>query len=176
MAMSSSAHAQVLAPSQASEQRRVKVLDGKQAKAREDARRADIVRITLSVATLLMFLLGLTFMSAKIYSAGVDINHLKNEIEQTNTLASRAELELGQMASLERIEAYATERLGMVYPAANDIYLLSEDSARRIAEGQQQIALAEAEAMSGSEENPRWREIVYGIAGLFVGTASAAEN
>lgn len=176
MAMSSSAHAQVLAPSQASERRRIEVLDGKQARVREDARRADVVRISLTVATLLMFLLALTFMSAKVYSTGVEINHLKSEIEQTNTLAARTELELGQMASLERIEAYATEELGMVYPAANDIYLLGEESARRIAEGQQQIALAEAEALDGSVENPRWREIVDGIAGFFVGTASAAEN
>jgi cell division protein FtsL len=176
MAMSSSAHAQVLAPSRGYERRRIEVLDGKQAKAREDAHRADVVRIGLSVATIFMFLLALTFMSAKVYSAGVEINSLKSQIEDTETLAARTELELGQLTSLDRIEAYATDNLGMVYPAADDIYLLGEESSLRIAEGQQEIALAEAEASGQGEENPRWRDLVDGIASFFVGSASAAEN
>ena len=72
MGMNSNAYAYEQA--QSYERRRMEVLDGKQAKVREDAKRADIVKIVVGVSDIFIYLLGVTFMSAKIYSAGVEIN------------------------------------------------------------------------------------------------------
>lgn len=138
MGMNSNAYAYEQA--QSYERRRMEVLDGKQAKVREDAKRADIVKIVVGVSAIFIYLLGVTFMSAKIYSAGVEINSLQSQIAETEEMIARAELEIGELASLERIETYALENLGMVYPASDDIYFLDEQSSLRIAPGTTRIS------------------------------------
>ena len=155
----------------------MEVLDGKQAKVREDAKRADIVKIVVGVSAIFIYLLGVTFMSAKIYSAGVEINSLQSQIAETEEMIARAELEIGELASLERIETYALENLGMVYPASDDIYFLDEQSSLRIAQGQQELAIAaSAEEEAVAEEQSLWQSIVDGFTSFLTGTANAAEN
>ncbi len=175
MCMNSNAYAYEQA--QSYERRRMEVLDGKQAKVREDAKRADIVKIVVGVSAIFIYLLGVTFMSAKIYSAGVEINSLQSQIAETEEMIARAELEIGELASLERIETYALENLGMVYPASDDIYFLDEQSSLRIAQGQQELAIAaSAEEEAVAEEQSLWQSIVDGFTSFLTGTANAAEN
>ncbi len=175
MGMNSNAYAYEQA--QSYERRRMEVLDGKQAKVREDAKRADIVKIVVGVSAIFIYLLGVTFMSAKIYSAGVEINSLQSQIAETEEMIARAELEIGELASLERIETYALENLGMVYPASDDIYFLDEQSSLRIAQGQQELAIAaSAEEEAVAEEQSLWQSIVDGFTSFLTGTANAAEN
>ena len=175
MGMNSNAYAYEQA--QSYERRRMEVLDGKQAKVREDAKRADIVMIVVGVSAIFIYLLGVTFMSAKIYSAGVEINSLQSQIAETEEMIARAELEIGELASLERIETYALENLGMVYPASDDIYFLDEQSSLRIAQGQQELAIAaSAEEEAVAEEQSLWQSIVDGFTSFLTGTANAAEN
>lgn len=175
MGMNSNAYAYEQA--QSYERRRMEVLDGKQAKVREDAKRADIVKIVVGVSAVFIYLLGVTFMSAKIYSAGVEINSLQSQIAETEEMIARAELEIGELASLERIETYALENLGMVYPASDDIYFLDEQSSLRIAQGQQELAIAaSAEEEAVAEEQSLWQSIVDGFTSFLTGTANAAEN
>ena len=175
MGMNSNAYAYEQA--QSYERRRMEVLDGKQAKVREDAKRADIVKIVVGVSAIFIYLLGVTFMSAKIYSAGVEINSLQSQIAETEEMIARAELEISELASLERIETYALENLGMVYPASDDIYFLDEQSSLRIAQGQQELAIAaSAEEEAVAEEQSLWQSIVDGFTSFLTGTANAAEN
>lgn len=174
MVMNSSAHAYTQA--QSYELRKMQVLDGKQAKAREDAKRGDVVKITLVVSAVFLYLFGMTFLSANICSMGVEMNSLKTQIADTQNMTARAELELGEMAALERVEAYATNDLNMVYPQADDIYILNEESSMEIAQGKQELTIAEAEITVVAEENPMWRSIVDGFSNFFMGTASASEK
>lgn len=170
-------HAYAYQTAQAYERRQIEVLDGKQAKVREDAKRADVVKIVVGVSAVFIYLLVVAFMSAKICSAGVEINSLQTQIAETENMIARAELEIGELASLERIEAYALTNLGMVYPESDDIYFLDEQSSLRIAEGQRDLALAStAETETASEEKSLWQSLVDGVTDFFLGTANAAEN
>jgi len=172
MGMNSSAHAYELA--QSYERRKMQVLDGKQARVREDAKRGDVVRITLAVVTLFMFLLGMTFMSAKIYSTDAKINGLHAQISDTKDKIGQIELELAQLSSLDRVETYAVANLGMVYPGADDFYFLDEQSALIIAQGERDMQMVSAETNVESGDSTMWQSIVDGISNFFVGSASAS--
>ena len=179
MGMNNSAHAyQQIEQEQSYQQSQIRVLDGSKAKAREDARRGRTVKMVISVSTGLFCLLAMTFMSAKICGLGVEINSIQSEIAETKTMTARAELELGQLGSLQRIEAYAINNLGMVYPSASDIYFLDAESSQILAEGkaaQDAAAAAAAEPVVG-EEPSGFDGVISSIVGFFRGTASAAEN
>ena len=150
------------------EQQSIRVLDGRRAKAREEAKRKGIVRLSLGAAAVMICLLGMTFMSAKICNLGVEINSLKSQIEDTQVMTARAELQLGELSSLERIESYAVANLGMVYPSADYVYFLSAASTQTVAETETLVAAI--------EEESTWQKLLNNIAGFFRGTASAADN
>ena len=64
-----------------------------------------------------------------------------------------------------------------VYPASDDIYFLDEQSSLRIAQGQQELAIAaSAEEEAVAEEQSLWQSIVDGFTSFLTGTANAAEN
>lgn len=158
---------------QSYERRQIEVLDGKKAKAREEARRADVVKIVFGVSAVFIYLLVVAFVGAKICNVGVEINSLKAQIEDTENMIARAELEIGKLASLDRIESYAISNLGMVYPEAEDIHLLDEQSSLKIAQGNQAISTATAEAEAATEEESSfWQDVTN----FLTGTANAAEN
>lgn len=162
---------------QSYERRQIEVLDGKQAKVREDAKRADVVKIVVGVSAVFIYLLVVAFMGAKICSVGVEINSLQEQIADTEDMIARAELEIGKLASLERVETYALENLGMVYPASDDIYFLDEQSSLRIAQGQESLAMtAAASEEITTEESSLWQSLVDGLTDFLMGTANAAEN
>lgn len=173
MGMNSSAHAYELA--QSYERRKMQVLDGKKARLRADAKRGDVVRITLAAITLFMFLLGMTFMGANICNTDAQINYLKEQIAEKQDLIAQTELQLAQLSSLDRVEAYAKENLGMVYPGVNDFYFLGEESALIIAQGERDISTGFADTENAPLENSTWRSIVDGISNFFIGSVSASE-
>ncbi len=154
------------------ERREIRVLDGKQAKARENKRRADIAKIAVAASAVLLYLLAVTFMSAQVCSVGVEINQLQAAISETNNMTARAELELGQLASLDRVEAYVADNLAMVRPTASDVYILDEQSSLAIAMGQQQLANSQNTAMAEVEDSGFWSS----VSSFLFGTAKAAEN
>ena len=49
--------------------------------------------------------------------------------------AALADMTIGEKSALERVEAYATNELGMVYPDPGETYFLSEESSQAIAAG-----------------------------------------
>lgn len=154
------------------ERRHIEVLDGKVAKAREDKRRADVVKIVTAVSAVFLYLFAVIFVSAQVCSVGVQINDLKASIAETENMTARAELELGQLASLDRIQTYVAENLDMVYPAAGDFYFLDEESSATIAMGQQQLAAEEIAAATEVEEKGIWQTFTD----FLQGTAKAAEK
>ncbi|MBQ1501984.1 MAG: hypothetical protein IIZ45_05145 [Firmicutes bacterium] len=152
------------------QQNEIRVLDGKQARKRERAKNAAKVRVVVSVAAIFMVLLAMTVISAKTYSLGVEINALKTQIEDVETATARAEMEMGELCSLERIEAYAKNNLGMVYPGADDFYYLTMETPV--------VAEAVGESAAPAEEpaeNSLWDRIVNSVTSFFRGTASASE-
>ena len=154
------------------EQRKIRVLDGKQAKARENKKRADIVKVTMAVSAVLVYFIAVTFMSSQVCSVGVQINDLQAAIAETENMTARAELELGKLTSLERVEAYVAENLDMVYPTANDFYFLDEQSSLAIAQGQQQLAMEQTTAAAEPEEMGLWQN----VSEFLFGSAKAAEK
>jgi cell division protein FtsL len=154
------------------ERRKIRVLDGRQAKLREDKKRADMVKVALAASAILFYLLAVTFMSAQVCSVGVEINELKAAIGETQIMTARAELELGQLTSLERVELYVAENLDMVYPTAGDIYFLDEQSSMAIAMEREQLQLQQSMQKGGMDEPGIWQA----VSEFFFGTAKAAEN
>ena len=122
------------------ETRQMRVLDGRAARDRANARRADVVKIGLAVIAVLVYMLALTVVSAKITSAGAEINSLQEQIASIENDAAIADMTIGSMSSLERIEAYAIGELGMVYPDPGQTYFLSEQSSQAIAAGRTVLA------------------------------------
>lgn len=160
---------------QSYELRRMRLLDGTAARERANRRRGDIVKITVGIVAVLVYLLGVTFMQAQIGSAAHEINQLKAAIIDTGNLSAQADLEIGRKSSLNHIEAYASGQLGMVYPAADQMYYLDEQSSLSIALGREQAAvLAESQPMQ--EEHALWRNIGATLENFFLGSALAAEE
>jgi len=161
---------------QSFEQQRIRVLDGSQAKAREDARRGRIVRTVLTGTAVFLCLLTMAFMSAKICGIGVEINNMKDQIAAMETDTLRAEMDLGELSSLSRIESYAINNLGMVYPGAENIHIMDEESSMAIARGEQALAASASDAVTAeNQKTDIWTKIGIGIANFFTGKASAAE-
>lgn len=158
------------------ETRQMRVLDGRAARERANARRGDRVKIGVAVLAILVYMLGLTFLSAKITSAGAEINALNEQIATVENDAALADMEIGAKAALERVEAYAISELGMVYPDPGQTYFLSEESSLSIAVGRAALAEARAETEAAEQARPGvLAGAVASIRGLFNGTAQAAE-
>lgn len=71
--------------------------------------------------------LFLSSLAAGVTTRGYEINSLKNEINNLETANERLRLEIAQMDSLERVEAFALAELGMKKPGAADYFLLPVD-------------------------------------------------
>lgn len=158
------------------ERRQMRVLDGTAAKNRADAKRIDGVRLGLAVITILVYMLSLAFVSAKITSAGGEINAINAQITELENQAAIADLTIGAKSSLERVESYAIAELGMVYPDPDQTYFLSEDSSRSIAAGRQALAQAQAEQdAAGEQAQPGpLSGVMASVSGWLGGTAQAA--
>lgn len=159
------------------ELRQMRLLSGAAARDKANARRSDYVKLTLAVIAVLVYLLGVTFMESKIGDAGAEINNLKEQIARTENDSLMADLEIGELSSLERIESYAVSDLGMVPTDANSIYYLNKESSMMIAMGEQQLAAAAAEAPPPEEQQyPFWQSVGSLIKDYLGGTALAADN
>lgn len=173
MAMSERALAyQAYEQAQSQELRSLRVLSGEAARERANTKRKDVVKLVLSIVAVLVYLLGVTFMESKIGDAGAEINSLKRQIAETETASLRADLEIGELSSLDRIESYAVANLGMAVTDANSVYYLSPESSLMIATGQQQLAVAETEPEA--EEQPWLQSMAAAIRNYFRNTALAA--
>ncbi|MDO4732609.1 MAG: hypothetical protein Q4B50_03735, partial [Bacillota bacterium] len=84
--------ARVYEEAQSFEQRRLRVLDGSAAREKMNARRADVVKISLTVMAILVYFLGVTMMEAKIGTMGGKINTLQREIESRENESLRADM------------------------------------------------------------------------------------
>lgn len=168
---------------QSFEQRRLRVLDGTAAREKMNARRADIVRISLAVLAVMVYLLAVTMMEAKIGNKVSEINGIQQEIEDTANASLRADLRIGDLSSLARVEKYAVAYLGMVRPAVEDIHYLNGESSQLIVAGQQQLAEAAAPALPAAaeaeaeEEQPKfWKTIASMLKNYWSGQALAVEG
>lgn len=146
----------------------IRVLESRQVKTQEDVRRAGLIKSAVSVMAVFVLLLAVTFASAKVYGLGVELNSIKAEIEDVKTATARVEMELGEMASLERIEEYALANLDMVYPGAEDFYYVTVE-APVVAD-----AVSSAAQKGNAVEESGWDKFINGITGFFRGSASAA--
>ena len=162
---------------QSFELRKMRVLDGSAARARADAKRIDSVKLALGVIAVLVYLLSLTFVEAKISNTGAQINDLNAAIADTQNDSAIMDLNIGSLASLDRIETYATTYLGMTYPNADSVYFLDVESSLAIASGETDLALAESNNVESAEETkyPLWEIALDSISDFFRGTALAAE-
>ena len=163
------AYEQVQSPEQ-----QIRVLEEQKSQTRANAQRAKAVKLVMTVSFVFVALFALTFMSASNYSLGVELNAVKSQIADTQTMTARAGLELGELSSRARVEAYAIANLGMVYPATDDVYFLGEESSRAIAaaiSNETETVAAEAPV-----EQSGWEKFVAAVAGFFKGDAYAAEQ
>lgn len=134
------------------ETRQMRVLDGGAARARASAKRADAVKLGLAVAAILVYMLGLTFVSAKITAAGAQINSINEQIAELENEAAIADMTIGAKSSLERVESFAVGQLGMVYPDPSETYFLSAETSQNIVAGRAALASAAADAAAEEEE------------------------
>ena len=174
--MAMTEHAYVMEEAASFETRQMRVLDGGKARERANARRADGVKLGLAVVAVLVYMLSLTFVSARITAAGAEINSINEAIADLENDAALADMTIGEKSALERVEAYAINELGMVYPDPGATYFLSEQSSQAIAAGRLALASAaaaeEEEAMATEEESSG---PLSSFKGLFDRTAQAAE-
>ena len=162
---------------QSFEQRRLRVLDGTAAREKLNARRADVVKIALAVTAVLVYLLAVTMMEAKIGNMVSHINAVQRDIEATANAALRADLTIGQLSSLERVESYATANLGMVRPTVDDIPYLNSESSQMIVAGQQQLTEPEETPQPEEEATSSWWQNIGALLkGYWRGQALAADG
>ena len=93
----------------------------KKEQAKAKAIRRDRQRITACVLFCFLLAFSFTFLEAKIVDCGYAINSAKEEISDIQDQSDRLRLEIEDLCSLARIEEYAINNLGMVYPDATDI-------------------------------------------------------
>ena len=158
------------------EQRRLRVLTGAAAKDKANTHRSDVVKVVMAVFIVLGYFLIATFMAGNINLLSAEINSVKADIVDKQNDALKADLVIGQLSSLERIEAYAVDELGMVAPAASEVYYLNEESSVQIAQGQAALMVAAEEATQPEEENSFLRSVSAMVSGYFGKTALAAEE
>ncbi len=157
------------------EQRRLRVLSGSAAREKANARRIDLVKVTLALCAVLIYFLAVTFMAGQINLVSSEINQIKSQIADTENETRKAELEIGQLSSLNRIEDYAVARLDMVVPPADQAYYLGEEASIAIAQANSavQVAGTEAEDPLSQPEEGFFRSVGALFADYFSGTAMA---
>lgn len=157
------------------EQRRLRVLTGAAAKEKANTRRSDVVKIALAAFSVLVYFLMSAFIEGQINLVNAEINTLKNDIAEMENEALKADLTIGELSSLERIEEYAIANLGMIAPASCETYYLNEESSVAVARAQAGMpAPAAAEPVQTAEESTFLHSVTAMIAGYFNGTALAA--
>lgn len=159
------------------ETRQMRVLDGRAARERANAKRADAVKLGVALLAILVYMLSLTFVSAKITSAGAEINALNEQIAELENEAAIADMTIGAKSTLERVESFAVKELGMVYPDPGETYFLSEESSQAIAVGRVALATEAAQSAAAEEESEGglWGSVSASIKGFLGRTAQAAE-
>lgn len=189
MAMSERAYStHAYEEAQSFEQRRLRVLDGSAAREKRNAHRADVIKIGLVLIAIMVYLLSVTMMEAKIGNMVSRINGLQRDIEDTANASLRADLQIGELSSLDRIETYAVSYLGMVSPGMDDIHCLNGESSQRILAGQQEASMAQQDAPAAEEEAAQpaqeeeaeqpsfWQNLSLMLKGYWNGQAKAEEG
>ena len=143
----------------------------------ERSLRQDRVVSTMVVICLLVSAFIYLNLIAQTVGVNRQLSNAERKIEEIQNQTLRAEWELGQMASLARIEEYASENLNMIYPSADDIYYLSEQTSRAIAEATQGLngdtKDAEAETQAAAD-HPFWQSIATMLGEFFAGSNEGA--
>ncbi len=120
---------------QSFELRRLRLLTGAAAREKANALRGDVLKVALAVTAVFVYLLAITLIEGQISAVGAEINGVKAEIAAVENDSLRMDLMIGELESLERIETYAVENLGMVCPTAADIYYLNAETSAWLAQG-----------------------------------------
>jgi cell division protein FtsL len=81
--------------------------------------------IACVTACALILCFSLVAVEAKLGKVGYEINEVKTQITELEAQCEVADLEIEQMKSLERIESYAKNNLGMVSIESSDIIYLN---------------------------------------------------
>lgn len=84
------------------------------------------LRLILLGLAIIIFCSSLVYMAmeAKISSLAWQINQIKKDMSDLDTDRERLKLEVENLSSMERVEAYASEYLDMIYPEAKDVMYL----------------------------------------------------
>ena len=91
--------------------------------------RAMLAKTTAVLIFAGMLLIGTVFLTAKATEIKYSINTLTRQNVTLQKEIDVLEVKIGSANSIESIEAYATEKLGMRYPKANQCIYLTVDSA-----------------------------------------------
>jgi cell division protein FtsL len=122
-------------------------------------RRWEAAPYVLLVAMIFVAAFAYMCLDAKIGLAGREINALNTQIKENQTLARRAELDIGSLSSLARIESYAKLHLNMVYPDIGAVHYLDQHVSSRLAAELAALEAIEAEAAPPAESRP-WLAIL----------------
>jgi cell division protein FtsL len=110
--------------------------------------------IAIITAVVLALLFCCVMAEAQINSVGYEINKTKEAITAMEAQSQKLELEVEQLGSLDRIEEYAVNQLGMVNLQSSDIiyidYNAGLSSAKAAAATPQSAANAEQAGSGGS--------------------------
>ena len=91
--------------------------------------RAMLAKTTAVLIFAGILLIGTVFLTAKATEIKYSINTLTRQNVTLQKEIDVLEVKIGSANSIESIEAYATEKLGMRYPKANQCIYLTVDSA-----------------------------------------------
>ncbi|MDR2712019.1 MAG: cell division protein FtsL [Clostridiales bacterium] len=84
------------------------------------------LRVILLGLVIILFCSAMVYMAmeAKISSLAWQINQIKKGMNDLDADRERLKLEVENLSSVERVEAYASEHLDMMYPEAEDVMYL----------------------------------------------------
>ncbi|MCR4963546.1 MAG: hypothetical protein K6B40_06695 [Firmicutes bacterium] len=156
--------------------RQMEVLPGGKI-ARKRRLRRDRLAVCLVSVCLLAFCFTYLLLAAKIGMTNGQINSVQRQIAETQNDIALAEFEYGKLNSLARIQAYASDQLGMIKPEAGEVYYLNEKNSAYIAMGLQNGM--EQENISALEEDAGdqglWHSLAMMLDRHFYGEPAAAE-
>ena len=157
------------------QQKRLELLRPEQEQ-RLTKRRWEVVPFVLLVVLVFTAAFAYVWMDAKIGVLGREINHIDMQITEAHTLSMRAEMEIGSLSALSRVESYAKLHLDMVYPDIRAVQYLDQQVSSLLATELSSLTENEAEPEAEPERHPllaAWTEL---ISGYFSGTALALSD
>jgi len=159
------------------QQKRLELLQPEE-KQRLAKRRWEAAPVVLLVALVFTAAFAYMYLDAKIGVAGREINALETQIQERQTLSLRAELEIGVLSSLARIESYAKLHLGMVYPDIGAVQYLDQRVSNKLTAELAALAAKAPEPEPAPEAKRRplltaWTELFNGY---FSGRAPAIKD